>query len=213
MSSAPVSDAHRARLVVRSRRLNVATLGYNVLEAVVAILSGVAAGSVALVGFGVDSGIEVSASLVALWRLSADADATRRGMAERTSHRVIGGLFVALAAYVSYEAGRSLWRRDEPRESLVGIALAVASVVVMPLLARAKRQVGQALGSRALTAEARQTSLCAYLSAILLGGLVLNASLGWWWADPVAALLMVPIIAREGIEGLRGEAACADGCH
>ncbi|MHB1310670.1 MAG: cation transporter [Gemmatimonadaceae bacterium] len=209
MSEAAVD---RSLLVARSRRLNAATLGYNSLEGVVAILAGLAAGSVALVGFGFDSGIELSASAVALWRLRADADAARRAGVERMSHRIIGALFMALAAYVAYEAGSALWQREEPRESLIGIALAAASVVIMPLLARAKRQVGIELGSRALTSEARQTSLCAYLSAILLGGLVLNAWLGWWWADPVAALLMVPIIAREGVEGLRGQTACADDC-
>lgn len=203
----------RTQLVARSRWLNVATLGYNSLEGLIAILAGVAAGSVALVGFGIDSVIELSASTVALWRLSADADALRRADVERMSHRIIGALFMALAGYVAYEAAMSLWRREEPRESVVGIVLAAASVVIMPLLARAKRKVGEQLGSRALTAEARQTSLCAYLSAILLGGLVLNAWLGWWWADPVAALAMVPIIAREGAEGLRGQDTCSDGCH
>jgi len=206
------AESDRAALVARSRWLNVVTLGYNSLEGVVAILAGLTAGSVALVGFGIDSGIELSASAAALWRLSADADAVRRVEVERMSHRIIGALFMALAAYVAFEACSALWRREEPRESLVGIALAAASVIIMPLLARAKRQVGAQLGSRALTAEAKQTSLCAYLSGILLGGLVLNAWLGWWWADPVAALLMVPIIAREGVEGLRGKAACADGC-
>jgi len=210
-----VSEAavDRTRLVARSRRLNVATLGYNSLEGVVAIVAGLAAGSVALLGFGIDSGIELSASVVALWRLSADADAARRVEVEQASHRIIGVLFLALAGYVAYEAGAALWRREEPRESLVGIALAAASVVIMPLLARAKRRVGIELGSRALTSEARQTSLCAYLSAILLGGLVLNAWLGWWWADPVAALAMVPIIAREGVDGLQGQPTCTDGCH
>jgi divalent metal cation (Fe/Co/Zn/Cd) transporter len=204
------ADPGRAALVTRSRWLNAATLGYNSLEGVIAILAGVAAGSVALVGFGIDSGIELSASTVALWRLGADADAARRVVVERMSHRVIGVLFLALAVYVAYEAGSALWQHEAPRESLIGIALAAASVVIMPLLARAKRRVGVQLGSRALTAEARQTSLCAYLSAILLSGLVLNAWLGWWWADPVAALLMVPIIAREGFEGLRGEDTCTD---
>lgn len=203
----------RADLVARSRRLNLATLAYNALEGVIAIASGVAAGSVALIGFGIDSGIELTASIVALWRLSADADHARRAHSERTSHRIIGGLFMALALYVTVDAGLALWNREAPGESPVGIALAAASVLVMPYLARAKRRVGVALGSRALTAEAAQTSLCMWLSAILLGGLVLNATLGWWWADPVAALAMVPIIAREGVEGLRGESSCADGCH
>lgn len=203
----------RASLVARSRRLNLATLGYNALEGIIAIASGVAAGSVALIGFGIDSGIELTASVVALWRLNADADHTRRERAERMSHRIIGALFMALALYVTVDAGLALWNREAPGESLVGIALAATSVLVMPYLARAKRRIGIALGSRALTAEATQTSLCMWLSAILLGGLLLNAVVGWWWADPVAALAMVPIIAKEGVEGLRGAPTCTDGCH
>lgn len=213
MSSSPLTASARADLATRSRRLNLATLAYNALEGVIAIASGVAAGSVALIGFGIDSGIELTASLVALWRLSADADHARRERAERMSHRIIGGLFMALALYVTVDAGLALRNREAPGESPVGIALAAASVLVMPYLARAKRRVGVALGSRALTAEAAQTSLCMWLSAILLGGLVLNATLGWWWADPVAALAMVPIIAKEGVEGLRGAPTCSDGCH
>lgn len=203
----------RADLVARSRRLNLATLAYNALEGVVAIASGVAAGSVALIGFGIDSGIELTASAVALWRLDADADHGTRERAERTSHRIIGALFMALALYVTVDAGLALWNREAPGESPVGVALAASSVLVMPYLARAKRRIGIALGSRALTAEATQTSLCMWLSAILLGGLLLNALVGWWWADPVAALAMVPIIAKEGVEGLRGAPTCTDGCH
>ncbi|HEY3286348.1 MAG TPA: cation transporter [Gemmatimonadaceae bacterium] len=203
----------RAELVSRSRRLNLATLGYNSLEGVVAIAAGTAAGSVALIGFGIDSGIELTASCIALWRLGADADHARRDRAERTAHRLIGALFMALALYVLVDAGLALWQREAPSESPVGIALAAASVLIMPLLARAKRRVGIALGSRALTAEATQTSLCMWLSVILLAGLLLNAVLGWWWADPVAALAMVPIIAKEGFEGLRGEPPCTDCCH
>ena len=212
MSSIAI-ETTRAALVARSRRLNLATLGYNALEGIVAIAAGTVAGSIALIGFGVDSGIELGASAVALWRLGADADPERRERVERASQRMIGALFLALALYVVVDAVSALAAREAPDESWTGIALAAASVVVMPWLARAKRRVGIALGSRALTAESTQTSLCMYLSAILLAGLTLNALLGWWWADPVAALVMVPIIAREGIEGLRGHPACADGCH
>jgi divalent metal cation (Fe/Co/Zn/Cd) transporter len=202
----------RHRLVARSRRLNIATLAYNTLEGIIAISAGLAAGSVALVGFGIDSGIELGASSAALWRLHADADVARRAVVERRSHRVIGALFIILATYVAVDASTALWNREAPRESPVGIVLAAASVLVMPLLARAKRRVGLALGSRALTAEAAQTALCTYLSAILLVGLGLNAWLGWWWADPVAALAMLPIIVREGVEGLRGAPPCCDDC-
>ncbi len=210
---ATLLSAHaRSQLVHRSRWLNIATLVYNALEGVIAIAAGLTAGSVALIGFGIDSGIELSASAIALWRLDADADLKRRERVERIAHRLIGGLFVALALYVAVDAASALWHREAPGESPVGIALAAASVLVMPLLARAKRRVGAALGSRALVAEAQQTSLCMWLSMILLCGLLLNAALGWWWADPVAALGMVPIIAREGVLGLRGTPACADGC-
>ncbi len=206
------SGKERPLLVVRSRRLNIATLAYNTLEGIIAISAGIAAGSVALVGFGIDSGIELGASAAALWRLDADAELARRAAVERASHRVIGALFMALAIYIAIDAGTALWHREAPGESPVGIALAIASVLVMPLLARAKRRVGVELGSRALTAEATQTALCTWLSAILLAGLGLNAWLGWWWADPVAALVMIPIIVREGVEGLRGAPPCGDDC-
>ena len=200
----------RAAHVRRGLWLNYATIGYNSLEGVIAIGAGVFAGSVALVGFGVDSVIEVSSGVAAQWRLRADLDPVRREKVEKTTLRIIGASFIALAAYVLYDAAMTLWRREAPDESRLGIALAAVSVVVMPLLARAKRKVAVGLGSRALHADAQQTSLCTYLSAILLGGLALNAVVGWWWADPVAALCMVPIIAREGIEGLKGEDHCAD---
>ena len=200
----------RGALVRRSYRLNVITLSYNSIEGVVALFAGALAGSIALTGFGLDSLIELAASVTALWRLRADVSPSAREHAERVSLRVIGALFFALAAYVGIDAARALLRREAPRESVFGIIIAALSVMVMPILARAKHGVALQLGSGALAAESQQTSLCAYLSAILLGGLVLNATLGWWWADPVAALAMVPIIAWEGIEGLRGQSECDD---
>ena len=202
----------RAALVRRSYRLNVLTLAYNSIEGVVALLAGALAGSIALTAFGLDSLIELAASITALWRLRADVRPDAREHSERVSLRVIGALFLALAAYVGIDAARALLRRDAPSESVLGIIVAALSVIVMPVLARAKRRVALQLGSGALAAESQQTSLCAYLSAILLGGLVLNATLGWWWADPIAALAMVPIIGREGIEGVRGRSACDDCC-
>jgi len=202
----------RAALVRRSTQLNVATLAYNSLEGVVALVAGALAGSIALTGFGLDSVIEVVASLTALWRLRADLDADRRERVERVSLRVIGALFLALAAYVAIDALWALYRHEAPTESILGILLAALSVVVMPLLARAKRRLAFQLESGALAAESEQTSLCAYLSAILLGGLVLNATVGWWFADPIAGLAMVPIIVREGINGVRGRSACGDCC-
>lgn len=204
--------ASRVALVRRGLLLNYATLGYNCLEGLIAIAAGLAAGSIALVGFGLDSLIEVSASLLALWRLYSDADSERRERAERVALRVIGALFLALAVYVTADALQALLHRAAPEESVVGIVLASLSLVIMPLLARAKRRVAFALGSGALAAEAQQTSFCTYLSAILLAGLVLNAAVDWWWADPVAALVMVPIIAKEGLEGVRGRSACGDCC-
>ncbi|HEU5304049.1 MAG TPA: cation transporter [Gemmatimonadales bacterium] len=201
--------ATRPALVRRGLQLNYITIGYNTLEAIVSLAAGIIAGSVALIGFGVDSVIEVTASLAAQWRLRADLNPIRRERAEHLTVRIIGGTFLALAIYVAYESVDTLIGREAPDGSVVGVVLLAMSVIVMPLLARAKRRVAGALGSSALTADATQTSLCAYLSVIALSGVALNTLLGWWWADPVAALAMVPIIVREGVEGLRGETACA----
>lgn len=178
------------------------TVAWNAVEAVVAIVSGLGAGSAALLGFGLDSLIEGSSGTVLLWRLHGDAGDEGR---DELALRLVGVSFLALAAWVAWDAGSALWRAEVPDESMVGIVLAAVSLLVMPVLARAKRRVAGPLGSRALEADSRQTDLCAYLSAILLAGLLLNATLGWWWADPVAGLAMVPIIVREGAEALRGE--------
>jgi divalent metal cation (Fe/Co/Zn/Cd) transporter len=184
------------------RRLEYLTLAWNAIEAVVAIGAGVAAGSTSLVGFGIDSVIESASGAALLWRLQAhDEDGTR----ERLALRLVGGAFLALAAWVTVESVESLRLREAPSVSPVGIVVAGLSLLVMPWLARRKRRLAARLESRALASDSRQTSLCAYLSAILLGGLVLNALLGWWWADPVAALAMVPIIVNEAREAFRGE--------
>lgn len=196
----------RSAQVKRGLRLETLTVAWNSAEAVIGIVAGVVAGSIALVGFGLDSVIEVSSGTVLLWRLRADL--TRREQAERLALRLVGVSFLALATYVAADAAVSLWRRHAPEESYVGIGLAMASLVVMPLLARAKRRVAAELGSAALHADSRQTQICAYLSVILLAGLALNAVFGWWWADPVAALLMTPIIVSEGVEALRGKTCC-----
>ncbi len=174
--------------------------------------SGLLATSVSLVGFGVDSVIEVASSGVAQWRLRSDLDDARREAVEGTVHRIIGWSFLALAIYIAVDSARSLWQHDEPERSWFGMLVLVLSVVVMPLLARAKRNVARQMDSNALEAEAMQTSLCAYLSGIALAGVGLNWLLGWWWADPAAALLMVPIIGREAAEGIRGGPRCEDGC-
>ncbi len=185
--------------VRRGKSLEYATIAYNVLEGVIAIAAGAVAGSVALIGFGIDSGIEVAAAALLVWRLHAGERAEKRAL------QLVGVCFLLLAAYVAFDAVKSLVRREAPEESIAGIVLAAMSVIVMPLLARAKRRVADAISSRAMHAEATQTQLCMYLSAILLAGLGLNAAFGWWWADPIAALVMAPIIANEGREALRGD--------
>ena len=195
----------RSALVRRGLQLSYATIGYNTVEAVASLAAGLIANSVSLVGFGVDSLIEVAAGGVAQWRLRSDADERLREAAEGRAHRIIGWSFLALAIYIAADSAHSLWQHDEPARSRFGTVVLVLSVVVMPLLARAKRNVARQLASTALEAEATQTSLCAYLSAIALVGVALNWLLGWWWADPVAALLMVPIIGKEAVEGIRGE--------
>lgn len=200
----------RAALVRRGQWLSRVNLAYNCFEGIASVVAGAIASSVSLVGFGIDSVIEVASSVAALWRLRADADPARRERVERVTVRAIGGLFLALALYILVDAGRSLILRHAPERSLPGIVIATLSVVVMPTLARVKRRIAVALDSRALTADAMQTSLCTWLSAIVLVGLGLNALFGWWWADPVAAIGMTPIIAKEGIEGLRGESHCED---
>jgi len=189
----------------RGCRLEYFTIVWNSLEGVVALVAGWMAGSIALVGFGVDSFIEVTSGAALLWRMSADADVQRRERNEKQALRVVGLCFVGLAVYVGYESVSDLVRKHAPERSLPGVALASASLVVMPLLSQAKRKIGTALNSVAMNADAKQTEFCAYLSGILLGGLLLNAIFGLWWADPVAALVMAPIIANEGIQRLRGE--------
>lgn len=208
VGSRPGAVPPRHELLRKGRRLEYATLGWNLVEAVVAVGSGVLAGSTALVGFGVDSLIESTSGGVLLWRLSGQDGGEGR---DALALKLVGACFLLLAAWVGWEALSHLLGREVPDESPVGIALAALSLTIMPILARAKRKVADGLGSKALEADSRQTDLCAYLSAILLAGLGLNALLGWWWADPVAALAMVPIIAGEGIRALRGE-ECTD-CH
>jgi divalent metal cation (Fe/Co/Zn/Cd) transporter len=204
MAEAIVID--RVATARRGRRLEYFTIAWNSLEGVVAVIAGLVAGSISLVGFGIDSFIEVTSGAALLWRMSVDADVNRRDRNERLALRIVGLCFVALAVYIAYESIGDLIRRQVPEHSIPGIVLACVSLLVMPLLSRAKRKVGNALESAAMHADARQTDFCVYLSAILLGGLLLNALFGLWWADSVAALIMAPIIAKEGIEGIRGDA-------
>ncbi|MBI3637204.1 MAG: cation transporter [Candidatus Rokubacteria bacterium] len=200
----------RSDVARRGRQLQYITIAWNSAECVVALVAGFIAGSIALVGFGFDSAIEVTSGLAALWRLRQDRDEIARERAERQTLRMIGACFVLLAVYVLYEAVATLLNHRAPDHSVPGIVVAALSLIVMPVLVRAKRRVAARLQSGALEAEARQTRVCAYLSAILLLGLTLNAVVGWWWADPVAALIMAPIIAWEGWEALSGRTCCDD---
>jgi divalent metal cation (Fe/Co/Zn/Cd) transporter len=205
---------NRQDLVLRGQRLEYFTIGYNSLEGLVSIIAGAIAGSVSLIGFGLDSIIEVTSGVALLWRLRHDPNPSRREQAERTTLRIVGWCFIVLAAYILYESASTLIRHESPERSIPGIIVAAVSVIVMPLLARAKRRVAAGIGSGAMQADSRQTDFCTYLSGILLGGLFLHAVAGWWWADPAAGLVMVPIIAKEGADGLRGKACCDDcGCH
>jgi len=199
----------RGELLQRGRRLEYFTVAWNMLEGLVAVVAGAMAGSISLVGFGIDSFIEVTSGSVLLWRMAVDSDVRRRELNEKRALKAVGTCFLGLAAYISYESLGDLWLKRTPEHSVAGIVLACVSLVAMPLLSRAKRSVGRSLGSAAMHADAKQTEFCAYLSAILLGGLLLNALLGFWWADPVAGLVMVPIITKEGLDGLRAK-ACQD---
>jgi divalent metal cation (Fe/Co/Zn/Cd) transporter len=207
-----LTTVERSTVARRGKMLSRITLAYNAGEGVVAIVAGLLSGSIALVGFGIDSVIEVVSSGSSLWRLHHDADPTYRAHSERLALRIIGSCFLALAIYIVADAARALLVHQAPESTVPGVVITALSVLIMPFLARGKRRVAVALGSRALTADAAQTNLCAYLSLIVLVGLLLNALFGWWWADPVAALAMVPIIAKEGIESLRGEERCDDCC-
>ena len=183
------------------------TVGYNALEGLVAIGAGIAAGSVALTGFGIDSVIEVTSGALLWWRLRAELGLAPLGpTVERRAARGAGFLLLALGLYIVTDSVRVLATGNHPESSPIGIGLTVVSLIVMPLLARGKLRVAASLGSRALRADAHETIVCAWLSATTLLGLGLNAVLGWWWADPVAALAMLPLIVREGLEALRGEA-------
>ncbi len=198
--------ATRRAAVLRSRRLNRLTIGWNVAEGLIAVAAGTLAASVSLVGFGLDSGIEVSAAVILAWRLGKEKQAGCMAAFDRRATRLIAVSFALLAAYVGVESVRDLAGRHEPEASVLGIVLAAVSLVVMPLLARAKRRLAPVLGSRAAASEADQTSLCALLSAVLLIGLGLNALLGWWWADPVAGLFIAALAGMEAVRTWQAEA-------
>lgn len=202
---APLADGDRSRLGKRAQLLAGASVSYNLVEGVIAITAGLVAGSVALIGFGLDSAIEVSSGLIILWQFRHRLPESR----EQQALRLIAVSFVVLAAYVSFESVRALVTASEPEASPVGIALAAASLLVMPFLAWAQRRTGKALHSSSVVADSNQTLLCTYMSAALLVGLALNAVLGWWWADPLAGLVIAAIALKEGRDAWRGEGCCA----
>jgi divalent metal cation (Fe/Co/Zn/Cd) transporter len=218
--SGNLSTEGRAVLVRRIRFLVAATITYNVIEAAVAITAGTIASSTALIGFGLDSVIEVSSAAAVAWQFTGPDHEKR----EKTALRIIGVSFFALAAYVSVESVRALLGADEARHSAVGLILAAVSLAVMPLLSYAQRRAGRALGSRSAVADSKQALLCTYLSAVLLVGLGVNTLFGWAWADPIAALVIAGVAVKEGRDAWRGDTccarvptvdaveACADGC-
>jgi divalent metal cation (Fe/Co/Zn/Cd) transporter len=208
MASVPLvtaSVARRAVLVRRIRLFVAATITYNVIEAVVALWAGQVASSTALIGFGLDSVIEVSSAAAVAWQFSGRDPEAR----EKLALRIIACSFFALAAYVSVESVRSLLGSGEAEHSTVGLVLAAFSLAVMPVLSYAQRRAGRELGSRSAVADSKQTLLCTYLSSVLLVGLALNSLFGWSWADPAAALVIAVVAVREGWEAWRGDTCCA----
>lgn len=199
-------SGYRIRWRRRALVLAWATIGWNSIEAVIAIASGAEARSIALVGFGLNSIVEVGSALVVVWQFSGpDLERAQRAL------KLIAGSFVVFAAYIAARAAVDLLTRSEPTESIPGIVLASLSLVVMPVLATAKRRLGRSMASRTVVADSAQTMLCSYLSGILLVGLVANATLGWWWADPIAALVIAGLALREGRRAWRGD-LCCDAC-
>jgi divalent metal cation (Fe/Co/Zn/Cd) transporter len=208
---APADDPERIRLVARARLLARGGVVWHGVEAAIAIAAGAVAGSIALIAFGADSLIEALAGIIVLWRFNvARVDSET---AERRAQQLIAATFWLLASYVAIEATVTLVSSDHPAGSPVGIGLSIVTLIAMPLLANAKSSVAQRLSSSAGRSESRQNMLCAYLSAALLVGLTLNAAFGWWWADPITALIIAGVAAREGRESWRGESCCTtDGC-
>lgn len=207
----------RARSLAHALRLEYLTVGWNVIEGVVAIAAAMAAGSVALLAFGIDSFVECASGAVLIWRLKAEK--TAKGAAaierlDRRAHQLVGWSLFALAAWVVFDASKSLWLQEQPEPTTVGMVLLLLSIAAMYWLAKAKRRAAAALKSRALEADSFQTSACFWLSVVGLAGIGLNAAFGFWWADPVAALGIAVLLVREGRQGLRGESCCDDvGCH
>ncbi len=204
----PDTTARAAVLTRRVRWLVTATIAYNVVEAVVAITAGSRAGSTALIGFGLDSVVEVSSAAAVAWQFSARAPEVRQAREQRAL-RLVAISFFVLAAYVAVESVRELFGADRARPSTVGLVLAAISLAVMPVLSLAQRRAGREIGSVSAVADSKQTLLCTYLSAVLLVGLGVNLAFGWWWADSIAALVIAVVAVREGREAWRGDGCCA----
>jgi divalent metal cation (Fe/Co/Zn/Cd) transporter len=207
------TPASRARTLAHALRLEYLTVGWNVIEGVVAIAAALAAGSVALLAFGIDSFVECASGAILIWRLRAEKTARDTASVERLdrrAHQLVGWSLFALAAWVVFDASKALWLQERPEPSFVGMALLVLSIAAMYWLAKAKRRAAAALKSRALEADSFQTSACFWLSVVGLGGVALNAAFGFWWADPIAALGIAVLLVKEGREGLRGESCCED---
>lgn len=201
----------RPEIIRHALRLEYLTIGWNMIEGVIAITAAIGAGSVALLGFGVDSFVECASGGILIWRLRAehrDMDSCRIAALDRKAHRMVALSLFLLAAYIALDSAHALWAQEPPSPTLVGIVLTSISLLVMGWLARAKRRAAHQLDSRALEADSFQTSACWWLSVITLSGIGLNAALGWWWADPLAALLMTVFLLREGREAWRGEGCC-----
>ena len=208
-----VPHAPRGQVLSHALRLEYLTVGWNLVEGTVAVAAALAAGSVALLGFGIDSFVESASGAILIWRLlaerrAADPEAVER--LDRQAHRLVGLSLFLLAAYVAVDSGLALWNRERPEASPVGMVLTVVSMLTMVWLARAKRLAAAGLGSHALEADAFQTTACFWLSVITLAGISLNAAFGWWWADPAAALGMTVLLIREGTEAWKGDDC---GCH
>lgn len=212
MEAVPLrTAASRARTLSHALRLEYLTVGWNIVEGIVAVVAALAAGSVALLAFGIDSFVECASSAILIWRLRAEKtakDAHAIEQLDRRAHQLVGASLFALAAWVVFDASKALYLREQPEPSVVGIVMLLLSIAAMYRLARAKRRAAAALQSRALEADSFQTSACFWLSIVGLSGIALNAVFGFWWADPVAALGIAALLVKEGREGLRGESCC-----
>jgi divalent metal cation (Fe/Co/Zn/Cd) transporter len=201
-SPVPTTVKHHRKAISRGRKLEYFTIAWNSIEALVAVVAGALAGSVSMIGFGADSLIEVVSGSALLWRMAVVQENPKRKRRERIALKIVSSCFIALAIYISFESITTLVHKKKPESSLIGIVIACLSLIIMPFLSHLKRKVAKQIDSVAMQADARQTQFSLYLSIILLAGLVANATLGWWWADPLCALAMVPLIAKEGFDNL-----------